>query len=204
MSASQGSTARQTIPARRGAAARVPAGRHVRVINTHGTQVVDTWAFAASDPAEWMSMEASRAAFLRLTPAVGDTFLTNQRRPILALVEDTAGGAHDTLIACCDAPRYGLLGVKGHHDNCRDNLHAALGGLGISIPATPAPLNLFMNIPWTTDGRLEWAEPVSTPGSYVRLRAEMDLIVAFSACPQDILPVNGRTGTTTEAHFSIE
>ena len=47
-------------------------------------------------------------------------------------------------------------------------------------------------------------EPVSTPGSYVRLRAEMDLIVAFSACPQDILPVNGRTGTTTEAHFSIE
>ena len=61
-----------------------------------------------------------------------------------------------------------------------------------------------MNIPWTTDGRLEWAEPVSTPGSYVRLRAEMDLIVAFSSCPQDILPVNGRTGTTTEAHFSIE
>ena len=164
MSTSQGSTARQTIPARRGAAARVPAGRHVRVINTHGTQVVDTWAFAASDPAEWMSMEASRAAFLRLTPAVGDTFLTNQRRPILTLVEDTAGGAHDTLIACCDAPRYGLLGVQGHHDNCRDNLHAALGGLGISIPATPAPLNLFMNIPWTTDGRLEWAEPVDRLG----------------------------------------
>jgi uncharacterized protein YcgI (DUF1989 family) len=102
-------TARRTIPARRGAAARVPAGRTVRVINTHGTQVVDTWAFAASDPAEWMSMEASRASFLRLTPAVGDTFLTNQRRPILTLLEDTAGGAHDTLIACCDVPRYRLL-----------------------------------------------------------------------------------------------
>ena len=191
MTDSPGSAGRQTIPARRGAAAHVPAGRHVRVINTHGSQVVDTWAFAASDPAEWMSMEASRASFLRLTPAVGDTFLTNQRRRILTLVEDTAGGAHDTLIACCDAPRYRLLGVEGHHDNCRDNLHAALGGLGIRIPATPAPLNLFMNIPWTVDGRLAWAEPVSTPGSYVRLRAEMDVVVAFSACPQDILPVNG-------------
>ena len=193
-----------TIPARRGAAARVRAGQHIRVVSTHGTQVVDTWAFSAADPTEWMSMEASRAWFLKLRAAVGDSFLTNRRRPILTLAEDTSGGAHDTLMAACDRERYGLLGVKGHHDNCRDNLHAALKELGVTVPATPSPLNVFMNIPWTADGRLAWAEPVSAPGSYVRFRAEMDLIVAFSACPQDILPINGRTGTTTEAHFSIE
>ena len=193
-----------TIPARRGMAARVAAGQRIRVINTHGSQVVDTWAFSARDVTEWMSMEASRAWFLRLAAAVGDTFVTNQRRPILTLVEDTSGGAHDTLIAPCDAPRYRLLGVEGHHDNCRDNLHAALAALGITVPATPSPLNLFMNIPWTADGRLAWGEPVSTPGSHVMFRAEMDLVVAFSACPQDILPINGRTGQTTEAHFSIE
>ncbi len=35
-------------------------------------------------------------------------------------------------------------------------------------------------------------------------RAEMDLVIALSACPQDILPINGRTGRTTEAHFAIE
>lgn len=194
----------QTIPARRGMAARVAAGQHVKIINTHGAQVVDTWAFSAADPAEWMSMEASRAWFLKLVPALGDTFLTNQRRKILTLVEDTSGGAHDTLIAACDAPRYRLLNVEGHHDNCRDNLHAALGALGITIPATPAPLNVFMNIPWTKDGALAWGEPVSTPGSYVKFRAEMDLVMGFSACPQDILPINGRTGHTTEAHFAIE
>jgi uncharacterized protein len=193
-----------TIPARRGMAARVAAGQRIRVINTHGSQVVDTWAFSARDATEWMSMEASRAWFLRLAAAVGDTFVTNQRRPILTLVEDTSGGAHDTLIAPCDAPRYRLLGVEGHHDNCRDNLHAALAALGMTIPATPSPLNLFMNIPWTADGRLAWGDPVSTPGSYALFRAEMDLVVAFSACPQDILPINGRTGQTTEAHFSVE
>ena len=193
-----------TIPARRGMAARVVAGQGIRVINTHGSQVVDTWAFSARDATEWMSMEASRAWFLRLAAAVGDTFVTNQRRPILTLVEDTSGGAHDTLIAPCDVPRYRLLGVEGRHDNCRDNLHAALAGLGITIPATPSPLNLFMNIPWTADGRLAWGEPISTPGSYALFRAEMDLVVAFSACPQDILPINGRTGQTTEAHFRIE
>ena len=193
-----------TIPARRGAAARVRAGQQVRVINTHGSQVVDTWAFSAGDVTEWMSMEASRAWFMKLRAIVGDTFRTNQRRPILTMVEDTSGGAHDTLMAACDQPRYELLRVKGHHDNCRDNLHAALAVLGITVPATPAPLNLFMNIPWTADGALGWAEPVSTPGSYVALRAEMDLVIAFSACPQDILPINGRTGQTTEAHFTIE
>jgi hypothetical protein len=61
-----------------------------------------------------------------------------------------------------------------------------------------------MNIPWSADGALAWAEPVSTPGGHVVLRAEMDLVIAFSACPQDILPINGKTGTTTEAHFRIE
>ena len=192
------------IPARRGAAARVTAGQRITVINTHGTQVIDTWAFSADDVTEWMSMEASRAWFMKLRAAVGDTFRTNQRRPILTLVEDTSGAAHDTLMAACDLPRYRLLGVEGHHDNCRDNLHAALATLGVTAPATPSPLNLFMNIPWTPDGALAWAEPISPPGSYAVLRAELDLIVAFSACPQDILPINGRTGKTTEAHFAIE
>src|SRR5438445_448300 len=108
------------------------------------------------------------------------------------------------LMAPCAMPRYGLLGVVGHHDNCRDNLHAALAELGLSIPTTPPSLNLFMNIPWTLDGCLAWGEPVSAPGSYAVFRAEMDLVIAFSACPQDILPINGRTGRTTEAHFTTE
>jgi uncharacterized protein YcgI (DUF1989 family) len=195
--------ARVTIPARRGKAVRVRAGQHATIINTHGTQVVDTWAFSAEDVAEWMAMEASRAWFMKLAAAVGDSFVTNRRRPILTLVEDTSGCAHDTLMAPCDRWRYGLLGVDGYHDNCRDNLHAALAELGITVAATPPSLNVFMNIPWTADGTLAWGEPVSAPGSYAVFRAEMDAILAFSACPQDILPINGRTGRTTEAHFAI-
>jgi uncharacterized protein YcgI (DUF1989 family) len=35
------------------------------------------------------------------------------------------------------------------------------------------------------------------------LRAELDCIVAMSACPQDILPINGQAGTTTEAHYEV-
>lgn len=192
-----------TIPARSGKAVRVRQGQRVTVVNTHGSQVVDTWAFNAEDLTEWMSMEHSRAYYLKLRPVVGDTLVTNLRRPILTLVEDTSGGVHDTLIAACDNPRYQLLGCTEYHDNCADNLTAGLAELGLEKPVTPSPLNLFMNIPWTAEGALSWEEPVSRPGSYVTLRAEMDAVVVFSACPQDILPINGRAGQPTEAHFRV-
>jgi uncharacterized protein YcgI (DUF1989 family) len=192
------------IPARRGKAAHVARGQDVLVINTHGEQVVDTWAFNRDDLGEFMSMEHTRAHTLGLVPRVGDILRTNRRRPLLTLVEDTSGGVHDTLIAACDRYRYAFLGVEGHHDNCADNLRAGLAELGLTSSHVPCPLNLFMNIPWKQGGELTFAAPPKPrPGGYVRLRAEMDLVIAFSACPQDILPINGRACRPVEAHFRI-
>src|ERR1700732_2064063 len=162
------------IPARRGKAAFVAAGQTVTVINTHGEQVVDTWAFNCADLAEFMSNEHTRAHSLHLVPKPGDILRTNKRRPIMSLLEDTSGGVHDTLIAACDRYRYAFLGVEGYHDNCTDNLWSALADLRLAPAATPSPLNLFMNIPWTPDGALSFAAPARpSPGSYVRLRAEI-------------------------------
>lgn len=189
------------IPARSGVAIELAKGKTIKVINTHGHQVVDTWAFNQEDIEECMSMEHSRASLLTLSPKVGDTLVTNHRRAILTLVEDTTPGVHDTLIAACDRHRYKQLGVDGHHDNCTDNLAAALGSLGRTAEATPCPLNLFMNVPVHAEGRLEFVPPVSQAGQYVALRAEMDLIIVMSACPQDVTAVNGMA--PTDAHYSI-
>jgi len=191
------------IPARRGRAARVSKGQTVNVINTKGQQVVDAWAFNNDDLHEFMSMEHSRVALGRIIPAIGDRLVTNRRRPILILVEDTSGGVHDTLFAACDRWRYELLGCTEYHDNCTDNLASALAAIGLQPPQTPAPLNLFMNIPVVDGNRVEVRPPVSTPGSYVALRAAMDCVITFSACPQDLLPVNGLAMQPTEAHFEI-
>ncbi|MBO0737087.1 MAG: urea carboxylase-associated family protein [Alphaproteobacteria bacterium] len=191
------------IPARRGKAARVRQGQRIRVINTTGQQVVDTWAFNDDDMRELMSMEHSRVAIGRIIPRTGDALVTNRRRPILTLLEDTSGGVHDTLFAACDRWRYEALGCTGFHDNCTDNLAAGLAALGLAPPETPGPLNLFMNIPVIDGNRLEIRPPVSTAGSYVTFRAEMGCIVAFSACPQDIVPVNGLGMRPTEAHFEL-
>ena len=193
----------ETIPARRGKATRLRRGQSIRIVNTHGAQVVDTWAFTADLLTEFMSMEHTRATLTRLRPKVGDGLYTYRRRKILTMTGDTSRGDHDTLIAACDCERYILLGVTEYHDNCTDNLFAAMQALGLTPPECPSPLNLFMNIPWTSDGKLSFEPPTTRPGDAVTLRAELDCIVAMSACPQDILPINGRTGTTTEAHYEI-
>ncbi|NKB54912.1 MAG: DUF1989 domain-containing protein [Alphaproteobacteria bacterium] len=194
---------RQTIPARGSLAVRVRRGQTVQVINTHGQQVVDTWAFAATDLGEFMSMEHSRASFRKAIPDVGDAFVTNRRRPILTITADTSGGVHDTLIAACDPFRYEQLGHVGYHENCTENLHAALATLDVVAPETPCPLNLFMNIAILEEGRLDWRPPVSKPGDAISLRAELDCIAVFSACPMDLLPINGTDGVPTEAHITI-
>ena len=191
------------IPARRGKAARAAKGQTVRVVNTHGAQVVDTWAFNPEDMDECMSMEATRATVLKMHLGVGDAFYSNNRRAMMTILKDTSPGVHDTLMAACDNYRYGLLGCTEYHDNCTDNLHAALDALGVKAPKTPSPLNLFMNIPWTAQGSLSFEAPLTKPGNFIAMRAEMDLIVAFSACPQDILPINGELREPVEAHFEI-
>lgn len=193
----------KTIPARGGIAVHMPKGAVVRVINTHGQQVVDTWAFAAPNTSEFMSMEHSRASFRKAIPDVGDSYVTNRRQSILTILEDTSPGIHDTLIAACDAHRYEQLGHVGYHENCTENLHKALAAIGMTAPETPCPLNLFMNIAILEGGTLDWRPPVSDAGDAISLRAEIDCVMVFSACPMDLLPINGVDATPMEAHFEI-
>jgi uncharacterized protein YcgI (DUF1989 family) len=191
------------IPARSGRAIHVACGTAIDVINTHGTQVVDFWALCPQDLSEHLSMEHTRTAIKRLIPRVGDTLVSSLRRPLLTVITDTSPGIHDTLIASCDPERYRQLGFDGKHDNCRDNFAAALANLGLTPPPLPAPLNLFMNVPWTQDGSLRFEPPVSRPGDLIRFRVETDLVVIMSACPQDLTPVNGAAQCPVEVHFRL-
>ena len=197
------STSLITIEARRGKAAFVDRGQHVKLINTHGQQVVDTWAFNRADLTEFMSMEHSRTALGRIMALTGTSMVTNHRRAILTLMEDTTPGIHDTLLAACDRYRYELLGCTEYHDNCTDNLAQGLAELGLTSAETPSPWNLFMNIPVEADGSLSFQPPVCKPGDYVLLRAEMDCVIAFSTCPQDMVPINGVDCIPTEGHFQV-
>ncbi len=194
---------RYVVAARTGRAVSLLPGEILRVINTHGTQVCDFWAFCTEDPREFMSMEHLRAQLETIIPQAGQPLCTNRRRPILTFIEDTSPGIHDTIIAACDLHRYHSLGVEGYHDNCTDNLRLALLAIGRRAREIPAPFNLWMNIPVGRDHAIDWLPPVSRAGDYVDFRAERPCIAVMSACPQDMIPVNGKDNVPVNLHFEV-
>jgi uncharacterized protein YcgI (DUF1989 family) len=70
--------------------------------------------------------------------------------------------------------------------------------LGFERVEVPQSINLFMNIPVAADGSLGWEPAPTKPGDAVTMRAELDCHVVVSACPQDIVPINGRNPTSIE------
>ena len=179
------------IVAGTGRAFRVPKGYLAEIATPEGPQVADTWAFALPDLGEFLSTEHTRSCLDRLAPRVGEAFYSNRRRPILTVVEDTSPGCHDLLMSACDVGRYTLLGHRGYHANCIDNLGAALRELGLQAPELPSPVNVFENVTVDTDGTLHIEPPRVRPGESLTLRAETDLVLVVSACPMDIVLTNG-------------
>lgn len=169
-------------------------------------------------PMEFLSLPHSRASTQHMVPKVNDLFVSNLREPMLTLVEDKGSSVHDTLMAACDPARYRQLGVEHweEHGSCAENLVLALKelneraglkgakgvGADVTINNVPAPLNLFMNVPWTDDGNISFKAPKSKAGDYVRLRAERDIVIVMSSCPQDVIDINNKK--IQDGHFLVE
>jgi len=168
---------------------------------------------------EYLSMPHTRASTLHMVPRVNDVLVSNLREPMLTLVEDTSSGVHDTLIPACDPQRYKALQIEDweQHGSCAENLVLALKelndraglkgpkgvGASVTVNSVPAPLNLFMNIPWKGDkGDLSFEAPKCKEGDYVRFKAERDVVVIMSACPNDVQQIN--KGQSKDGHFLVE
>ena len=194
---------RYLIPAREGRAVRLEKGQAMAVYNPQGNQVCDFFAIMENSPAEFLSMEHTRTSIGRVYVRTGDVLVTNCRRPLIEIVEDSSPGVHDILIACCDWPRYKQLGATSYHDNCADNFRMSLLAIGETITHVPSPFNIWMNIPVTEGGDYSWEPPISKPGDVIRLRAHEDCIAIMSACPQDMTPVNGDGAQPAELEFEL-
>ena len=179
------------IPAREGRAFRVRREQCFRVIDADGVQVADLFAFVDADVSEHLSAEHTRVAISRLFPVVGQSWVSNLRRPILTFVADDSPGIHDMLCAACSASRYALLSVEGPHASCEENLVRAMAELGHSAIEVPQPVNFFESNPVWPDGSLGVAPAPTRAGDSVTHRAELDVIVVVTACPQDLTDLCG-------------
>lgn len=178
-------------------------GEGLRIVNTHGNQVVDTWALGVSDTSEYMSMEHTRRLLGKLFPTANDELVSNRRNPMLRIETDSAGGIHDTLCAACDPWLYEFYGSEPGHANCSDNFQSALRRQQIASQPTPSPLNIWMNVVVDADNRMDLLAPTSGMGDEIVLRALMDVHVIISACPMDVTPVNGDGLTAVDIAYEV-
>jgi urea carboxylase-associated protein 1 len=173
-------------------------GQTLRIVDLEGNQAVDTLFYNARHTEERYSAVDTIRAQGNIYLTTGTVLRSNLGAGMLTIVEDTCG-RHDTLGGACSAEsntvRYAL--EKRHMHSCRDNFLLALArhDQDLSKRDLPSNINFFMNVPVTGDGRLEFADGISGPGRYVQLRAEMDVLVLISNCPQLNNPCNAYNPT---------
>lgn len=180
----------------------IKRGQTFRIVDLEGNQAVDTLFYNAGDAQERYSAADTVTRQRQLYLTTGSQLYSNYGNLMLTIVADTCG-RHDTLGGACSAEsntvRYALEKFPMH--SCRDNFLHALAHdplcqqLGMSKRDLPSNINFFMNVPVTPCGGLEFVDGISAPGKYVEIRAEMDVVVLISNCPQLNNPCNAYNPT---------
>ena len=192
---------RQVVPAGEPFMRRVARGQVLRILDLEGNQAVDTLFYNADDTEERYDANNTIRGQNNIYLTAGTTLLSNEGNPMLTITADTCG-RHDTLGGACSAEsntvRYAL--EKRHMHACRDSFLLALAEYdhGMSKRDLPSNINFFMNVPVTPDGRLTFEDGISAAGRYVEMRAEMDVLVLISNCPQLNNPCNAYNPTPVE------
>lgn len=201
-SAKQASDAvlRHTIPAGEPYLFEVKKGQTVRLHDLEGNQAVDTLFYSAANPRERYDAQRTLRRQNNAYLTSGSVLYSNLGNPLLTIVADTCG-RHDTLGGACaqesNTVRYHA--DKRYMHSCRDNfLCACIHDGRLHKRDIAANINFFMNVPVTPEGGLTFADGISAAGKYVELRAECDVIVLISNCPQLNNPCNGWNPTAAE------
>ncbi len=188
----------EVIEAGDGWFAPVRRGQTFRIVDLEGNQAADTFFFNAEDVSERYSAQDTIREQGGIYLTTGTVLRSNRLRPLLTITADTCG-RHDTLGGACAAEsnmvRYSL--DKRFMHACRDTflLQMAKSGYPVGKRDLAHNINFFMNVPVTPEGGLKFDDGVSEPGKYVEMRAEVDVLVLISNCPQLNNPCNAYNPT---------
>jgi urea carboxylase-associated protein 1 len=167
-------------------------GQILRIVDLEGNQAVDFLLYALADDAERYSAQDTIAAQGNIFLRTGSVLLSNEGRPMATLTA-TNVAYHDTIGGACSCESNTLR--YGHHTKsqhaCVENFLQANARHGRGKRDMVSNINWFMNVPVEADGALGIVDGISSPGLYVDLRAEMDVVVVVSNCPQINNPCNG-------------
>ena len=182
----------EVVPARAPWLHRVARGQTLRIVDLEGNQAVDFLVYAADDDAERYCAQATVAAQGNIFLRTGAVLLSNEGRAMMTIAA-TNVAYHDTIGGACSCESNTLR--YGHHTKsqhaCVENFLDANVRVGRGKRDMVSNINFFMNVPVEADGALGIVDGISAPGLTVDLRAEMDVDVVVSNCPQINNPCNG-------------
>ena len=188
----------QIVAARGVIALEVKRGQTVRVEDVEGEQAADLICYSLENLAEkfWAAHTAKLNGTIYIT--VGHVLYSDMARPMMTVVEDTVG-VNDIICGSCshalDVVRYGK--EKASPKGCMDLFEEGIRPWGLERKDIPMCFNIFLDYPVEEAGRVTITKaPVSKPGDHIDLRAEMDLLVAVTACPQENNPCCGYNPTS--------
>jgi uncharacterized protein len=167
-------------------------GQTLRIIDLEGNQAVDFLVYSLADDAERYSAQDTIAAQENIFLRTGSVLRSNEGAPMMTIT-GTSVAYHDTIGGACSCESNALR--YGHHTKaqhaCVDNFLLANAAYGRSKRDMVSNINWFMNVPVEADGSLGIVDGISAPGLHVDLRAEMDVVIVVSNCPQINNPCNG-------------
>ena len=190
-----------TLPAGDGWMHELKRGQTFRIVDLEGNQAVDTLFYNAHDLSDRYSAQDTIREHGSIYLTTGTKLISSEGNVLATIVADTCG-RHDTLGGACAAEsnqvRYAL--EKRFMHNCRDSflLELAEHRPHMNKRDITSNINFFMNVPVTEQGALRFADGISAPGRYVELRAELDVLLLISNCPQLNNPCNAFNPTPIE------
>ena len=167
-------------------------GETLRIVDLGGNQAVDCLLYSAEDPTERYSAPDTIVEQGNIFLVVGTVLMSSAGRPMMTITDSTCA-RHDTIGGACSQEsntlRYGFH--TKHQHACVDNFLFAHSWRGMGKRDMTSNINWFMNVPVDADGTLGIVDGISAPGLSVDLRAEIDVLVVLSNCPQVNNPCNG-------------
>ena len=175
----------------------VKKGQVLVIRDTHGQQAVDFLCYDADNTSDRYSATNTVKVQGNVYVGKGTVLYADSGKPLLRVIEDTVG-KHDTIYGCCSNSNNKLrYGVKTT-ESCYTNFTQELQKHGMDVTSIVPNVNWFMSVPVLDDGAAGVAEAAVKPGSFVKLRAECNVLAVLSNCPQMHNPCNGYKPTPIE------
>jgi uncharacterized protein len=165
----------------------IKRGKTLRITDLEGSTGVSLIAYNADSPIErYNTADTSKIQFNILLKK-GMVMYSDMGRVLFSITEDTSNG-HDIICGCSNAKSNAAKYGEGDYNNSRNNFLKALGKRGLTRKDLMPNVNLFSRVAVQPNGDLTYVTSPEKPGSFVDLRAEMNVLVVLSNCPHVLHP----------------